>query len=59
MQKKNESIMIGDDHNTDIIGAIRVGMQAILFDPSNRYKKSAGLYKINDIAELPLLLTMI
>ena len=57
--KKNESIMIGDDHNTDIIGAIQVGMQAILFDPKNRYRKSAGLYKISDITELPLLLTMI
>jgi FMN phosphatase YigB (HAD superfamily) len=51
--------MIGDDHNTDIIGAIQVGIQAILFDPTNRYRKSAGLYKISDIAELPLLLTMI
>ena len=57
--KKNESIMIGDDHNTDIIGAIQVGMQAILFDPKNRYRKSAGLFKVSDIAELPLLLTMI
>jgi putative hydrolase of the HAD superfamily len=57
--KKNESIMIGDDHNTDIIGAIQFGIQAILFDPTNRYRKSAGLYKISNIAELPLLLTMI
>lgn len=57
--KKTESIMIGDDHQTDIMGAIQIGMQAILFDPTNRYKKSAGLYKISNLDELPLLLTMI
>lgn len=57
--KKSESIMIGDDHNTDIMGAIQIGMQAILFDPTNRYRKSAGLYKISDLSELPLLLTFI
>jgi FMN phosphatase YigB (HAD superfamily) len=51
--------MIGDDHQTDIMGAIQIGMQAILFDPTNRYKKSAGLYKISNLDELPLLLTMI
>jgi putative hydrolase of the HAD superfamily len=57
--KVSESIMIGDDHNTDIMGAIQVGMQAILFDPSNRYRKSAGLHKISNLNELPLLITMI
>ncbi len=57
--KVSESVMIGDDHNTDIIGAVQIGMQAILFDPSNRYRKSAGLYKISNLNELPLLLTMI
>jgi putative hydrolase of the HAD superfamily len=57
--KVSESVMIGDDHNTDIMGAIQVGMQAILFDPSNKYRKSAGLYKINNLNELPLLLTML
>lgn len=57
--KTSESIMIGDDHQTDIIGALQVGMQAILFDPNGRYRKSAGLHKIKDLSELPLLLTMI
>jgi putative hydrolase of the HAD superfamily len=57
--KVSESVMIGDDHNTDIIGAIQMGIHAILFDPSNRYRKSAGLYKISNLNELPLLLTMI
>ena len=57
--KSNESIMIGDDHTTDILGAIQVGMQAILFDPNEKYRKSAGQHKIKDLSELPMLLTLI
>ena len=54
-----ESVMIGDDHTTDILGAIHVGMQAILFDPNEKYRKSAGQHKIKDLGELPFLLTML
>ena len=52
-----ESVMIGDDHTTDILGAIQVGMQAILFDPNEKHRKSAGQHKIKNLGELPYLLT--
>lgn len=54
-----ESFMIGDDREVDIFGAIQVGMQAILFDPENKYSKTNGEPKIQNLNELPLLLTMI
>jgi putative hydrolase of the HAD superfamily len=57
--KPTESVMIGDDHTTDILGAIQSGMQAILFDPKEKYRKSAGQHKIKNLNELPLLLTML
>jgi putative hydrolase of the HAD superfamily len=54
-----ESFMIGDDREVDIFGAMQVGMQAILFDPENQYSKTNGEPKIQNLNELPLLLTMI
>jgi putative hydrolase of the HAD superfamily len=54
-----ESVMIGDDHTTDILGAIQVGMHAILFDPTEKHRKSAGQHKIKNLNELPYLLTRI
>jgi putative hydrolase of the HAD superfamily len=54
-----ESFMIGDDREVDIFGAMQVGMQAILFDPENQYSKTKGEPKIENLSELPLLLTMI
>jgi len=54
-----ESVMIGDDHTTDILGAIQMGMHAVLFDPNEKYRKSAGQHKIKDLGELPFLLTML
>jgi putative hydrolase of the HAD superfamily len=54
-----ESFMIGDDREVDIFGAIQAGMQAILFDPENQYSKTSGEPKIQNLNELPLLLTMI
>lgn len=55
----SESFMIGDDREVDIFGAMQVGMQAILFDPENQYSKTNGEPKIQNLNELPLLLTMI
>lgn len=52
------SVMIGDDREVDIFGAMQVGMQAILFDPENNYKKSTEDAKIERLDELPLLLSM-
>jgi putative hydrolase of the HAD superfamily len=55
--KANESIMIGDDLLVDVVGAVQSGMQAILFDPNEKYKKSKNQQKIKNISELPYLLT--
>ena len=52
------SIMIGDDREADISGAIQAGMQAVLFDPGNQYGKTPGEAKISNLGELPLLLAM-
>ena len=40
---KKESLMIGDNLEADIIGAVQIGMQAIhLSNAENRYKRSIG-----------------
>ena len=56
--KASESIMIGDDREVDILGAMRSGMRAILFDPENHHKQASDDLKIRNINELPLLLAM-
>jgi putative hydrolase of the HAD superfamily len=55
--KAKESIMIGDDLLVDVVGAVQSGMQAILFDPTEKYKNSKNQQKIKNISELPYLLT--
>lgn len=54
----SQSIMIGDDREVDIFGAIQVGMRAVLFDPQNQYGKTKDEPKISNLNELPLLLAM-
>lgn len=54
----SNSVMIGDDREADIFGAMQVGMQAVLFDPQNQYRTANGEKKIQHIGELPLLLSM-
>jgi len=54
-----DSVMIGDDREADISGAMRAGMRAILFDPQGQYGKTPGESKISNLNELPLLLTML
>jgi putative hydrolase of the HAD superfamily len=49
-----ESIMIGDDPSTDILGANQMGMNALLFDHQNQRKKSFGVKTFHDFQELPL-----
>lgn len=53
-----ESIMIGDDPSTDILGANQMGMNALLFDHQNQRKKSFGVKTFHDFQELPLKLVM-
>ena len=51
----NESVMIGDDLKTDIIGAIQIGMKCIYYNPDgnvNKYpvwREVKSLLKIKEI----------
>ncbi len=51
--KANDSIMIGDDYEVDIVGAMNCGMKGILFDPQKDYAHSFDIHTINDLSELP------
>ena len=50
------SIMIGDDYEVDIIGAKGVNMQQIFFDPEKKFKKSRSTYYINNLKEIERIL---
>ena len=52
----SNSVMIGDDFNADIIGAEKVGMQAILFDPENNYENRFTSNRIEKLKQIPNLL---
>ena len=54
--KANESAMIGDHLETDVLGANAVGLFGVLFDPKNEYKNSVGVKKIKDLSELTMLI---
>jgi len=60
MQKANtlakESVMIGDDYEVDVQGALKVGMSGILFDPGKTKFKSQEEHLIYELNELPDLL---
>jgi putative hydrolase of the HAD superfamily len=47
----SESLMIGDDYENDIGGALSVGMQAILFNPGGK-EYPAGIKTIRMLSEL-------
>jgi putative hydrolase of the HAD superfamily len=46
------SLMIGDDFEVDIIGAKRVGMDQVLFDPGQKYQQNGSVFSIRDLGEL-------
>ncbi len=48
----NESIMIGDDYEVDIVGAGNVGMRQIFFDPEKKFQKNGSTYHINCLKEI-------
>jgi putative hydrolase of the HAD superfamily len=48
----SECLMIGDDENTDIIGAAGVGIDQVLFNPENRKIHSNPTYIIKKLNEL-------
>lgn len=57
MQKANatscDSVMIGDDYEIDVLGALNVGMKAILFDPDNTHNHTEDEHRIHKLNELP------
>lgn len=55
--KPEESVMIGDDREVDILGANQVGMHSVLFDPENQHRIFRGQPKITDLSQLPRVLT--
>jgi putative hydrolase of the HAD superfamily len=57
--KASESVMIGDDPEVDVLGAQLSGLQAVLFDPSHKYKNQTHLHVIHDLLDFPLKLRMI
>jgi len=46
------SIMIGDDYKVDIIGAQKVEMQQIFFDPEKKFSKKTSTYYIKNLKEI-------
>lgn len=54
--KAENSVMIGDDYEVDVVGARNSGMHAILFDPENEKSKLENLHRIQHLNELPGLL---
>ena len=53
------SVMIGDDLQVDILGASNVGMHTILFDPEKKYRKAKGDFTIKQLNEIPSVLPWI
>ena len=50
--KANNSIMVGDDFQADVLGAEKVGMHGVLFDPHHHYGHRREIQKISDLSEL-------
>ncbi|MDB5283189.1 MAG: noncanonical pyrimidine nucleotidase, YjjG family [Bacteroidota bacterium] len=47
-----ECIMIGDNYNTDIVGAKNAGMDQVFFNPNKNRKREAVTYEITTLTEL-------
>jgi len=47
-----ECIMIGDDHDTDILGAREAGINQIFFNPHKRINNYISTYEMKDLSEL-------
>ena len=56
MQRANtnntECIMIGDNYNTDIVGAKNAGMDQVFFNPGKNRKRQPVTYEITELVEL-------
>ena len=49
----NNSIMIGDDYEVDVLGAIGAGWEGVLFNPRKQYKQQMHDWQISHLNELP------
>lgn len=49
---KDECIMIGDNYNTDIVGARNAGMDQIFFNPKKNRKREPVTYEVNSLIQL-------
>lgn len=56
---KTDSVMIGDDYEVDVQGAIRNGLKGVLFDPHNHHQLPSDEWKIKDLIELQEILPWI
>jgi putative hydrolase of the HAD superfamily len=54
--RKTESIMIGDDPETDIAGARKFGMDCIYFNPGKHQHKLVPTFEIDSLADLKQIL---
>jgi putative hydrolase of the HAD superfamily len=50
--RPEDSLMIGDDYEVDIIGAQKMGMDQVFFDPEQQFAKNGSTYQIRDLIEL-------
>lgn len=50
--KKNESIMIGDSFEADVLGALNFGIQAVYFNPTNELIASEEIIQIQQLKQL-------
>ena len=48
----SESLMIGDNHGADVIGAAGVGMDQVWFNPTESHAHKSSTYRINTLREL-------
>src|SRR5690606_19243167 len=57
--KATDSVMIGDDFEVDVLGAVQSGLHAIHFDPEEKIKKRKDDWRIRSLNELPEMLPWI
>jgi len=50
--KPHDSVMIGDDYEVDVLGALRFGMHAVHFDPTNKRPARKGEWRVLDLNQI-------
>jgi YjjG family noncanonical pyrimidine nucleotidase len=53
---KNESIMIGDSFEADVLGALNFGIKAVYFNPTNEVFSNNEIIQINKLIQLKTML---